>query len=468
MKTKINPFLLKAGIVFFYIGVCALFSFNSGALASENPVRNNLTIQVSPNGRYLQWSDGTPIYIHADTGWSLTRDYSPEEVTEYLDRTVGQKFNTIQMSAVFHAVRPDQDIIGPAFYDADLTRPREDYWAQVDRVVEETTKRGLIVVLNPIWKRQHVNTIQKNGVENCHEYGKWFAERFKDNPYVIYFVCGDATPDPVKDELAAMAEGIQEVYGGKAIIAVHSRQTTSSLEVYSEQPDWLTLNWTYAYSPKRADWNLWPYEHNLRNYQKFPDRPIHFCEGYYDAGAARDIELNGVIERFGSRYAIRRQAWYASFITGSTGHAYGAEAIWHHNRWDETWQMALEYESRKDMAHKITFVDQIDWWTLVPDMNQEFLTDGFGTFGSEDYVVAAVSSDKNLAVIYTPVRHELQINLNKLAKGIITAEWFDPTNGILKPAEGFPTGERGILKIFSPMENSSGTSDFVLLVRVGN
>ncbi len=465
MKTKLISIVLKAGIVFYYISNCVLYSCNSGAVESNNTKRKNLTIQVAPNGRYLQWSDGTPIYLHADTGWSLTRDFSPDEVIEYLERTMEQKFNTVQMSAVFHEVMPDQDIIGPAFYDADLTRPKEDNWAQVDWVVEEATKRGLIVTLNPIWKKQHVQTIQKNGVEKCRNYGKWFAERYKDNPYVLYFVCGDATPDPVKDELAAMAEGIQEVYGGKAIIAVHSRQTTSSLEVYPEQPDWLTLNWTYAYSPKRADWNLYPYEHNLRNYQKYPDKPIQFCEGYYDVGAAKDIESIGVFDRYGSRYAIRRQAWHASFITGSTGHAYGAEAIWHHNRWGETWQMALEYDSRKDMIHKIAFVDQIDWWTLVPDINQKFLTAGYGTWKSEDYAVSAVSADKKLAVIYTPVRHELQIDLNELAEGTITAEWYDPTNGNYKPAEGFPTSERGMLKVYSPLENSSGTSDFVLVVR---
>ena len=129
--------------------------------------------------------------------------------------------------------------------------------------------------------------------------------------------------------------------------------------------------------------------------------------------------------------------------------------------------MALEYDSRKDMTHKKTFVDQIAWWTLVPDTNQVFLTDGFGTWKSEDYVVTAVSSDKKLAVIYTPVRHELHINLDELAKGRITAEWFDPTNGKSEPVSGFPARKRGMLKSYSPMENSSGTSDFVLQVQVG-
>jgi hypothetical protein len=444
--------------------------------ANEKYHPNDAIIQVSSNGRYLQWSNGVPIYINADTGWSLTRDYTPEEVVEYLEITREQKFNVVQMSAVFHEVIPNQDIIGPAFYDGDFTRPRQDYWNQVDWVVHEATSRGMIVMINPIWKKQHSKTIQNNGVEKCRAYGKWFAERYKDNPYVIYFVGGDAVPEPVKDELAAMAKGIQDVYNGKAIIAVHSRQTTSSLEVYPEQPDWLTLNWTYAYSPLRADWNLWPYEHNHRNYQQFYLRnyqqlqpvPIQFGEGYYDFGAVRELGSTDVDDRFGGRYALRRQAWYASFLTGSTGHAYGAEAIWNHNRDGETWQMALQYDSRKDMTIKKLLVDDIPWWTMIPDINHKFLVCGFGIRGTGEFAVAAVSSDRKLAVIYTPVYNELQLNLDELAEGLITVEWYDPCTGEIKPAERSSITARGKIILCSPATNSCGKSDYVLLVKVEN
>ncbi len=465
---------MKYTILFLQILTCCLYLSVFRVNANENYHAGDTVIQVSPNGRYLQWSNGRPIYIHADTGWSLTRDYSPEEVIEYLDKTKDQKFNAVQMSAVFHEVRADQDIIGPAFYDGDFSRPKQDYWNQVDRVVNEASKRGLIVMINPIWKKQHQNTIQKNGVEKCYAYGKWFAERYKDNPYVIYFVGGDAVPEPVKDELAAMAKGIQEVYNGKAIVAVHSRQTTSSLEVYPEQPAWLTLNWTYAYSPFRADWNLWPYEHNLRNYQQFFLRnyqqlkpvPIQFGEGYYDYGARRNLGSTDVNDRFGGRYAIRRQAWYASFLTGSTGHAYGAEAIWHHNKDGETWQMAMKYDSRKDMTIKKLLVDDIPWWTMIPDMNHKFLVCGFGIRGTGEYAVAAVSSDRKLAVLYTPVSTELQLNVDELAEGRISAEWYDPCTGEYKPAEGFPGNKRGKITLNSPAKNSCGRSDYVLLIKV--
>lgn len=421
------------------------------------------TIQISENGRYLQRSDGSPIYINACTAWSLTRDYSKEEVIAYLDRTVSQKFNTIQISAVFHELYEGQDIIGPAFFDEDFTKPKNEYWDKVEWVVNEVARRGLIVVINPIWKRQHQGSIQKNGIEKCRVYGKWFAEKFKNNPQVIYFVGGDSNPAPVKDEVAAMAEGIQDVYGGKAIIAVHSASDNSSLEVYPENPSWLTLNWTYAYCPKYR--KKYPYQHNLENYKRYPDKPIQFGEGYYDFGSAKTYNNTSVNGRWGNRFAIRRQAWWASFLSGSTGQAYGAEAIWHHNRDNETWQKSLEYDSRKDMSYLMNLVQSVKWWTLKPDTSHTFLISGYGTYMTDDYALAAVSEDYRIAVIYTPVEHTFKISLpNNIKPKPSSLKWFDPTNGTYRKINKNEYNEVDHkLTISTPGANSSGKMDWVLL-----
>jgi hypothetical protein len=66
----------------------------SDALCKE--VRPRMAIEVSADSRYLQSSDGKPFYIHSDRAWSLPRDYSREEVVEYLDKTLDQKFNGVQ------------------------------------------------------------------------------------------------------------------------------------------------------------------------------------------------------------------------------------------------------------------------------------------------------------------------------------------------------------------------------------
>ena len=118
------------------------------------------------------------------------------------------------------------------------------------------------------------------------------------------------------------------------------------------------------------------------------------------------------------------------------------------------------------MAIKKLLVDDIPWWTLIPDLNNRFMVCQSGIRGTGEFAVAAVSSDRKLAVLYTPVRNELQLNLDELAEGQITAVWYDPCNGKVKPAAGFPETGRGKVKLFSPDTNSSGSSDFVLVIKI--
>jgi len=91
-------------------------------ISQQKPV----VLQASVNGRYLQWSDGKPFYIHACTAWTLCHDYSDQEVKDYLDSRVAGKFNTIQMSAVFAELV--KTMADSAFSNQDLSRPVPKYW----------------------------------------------------------------------------------------------------------------------------------------------------------------------------------------------------------------------------------------------------------------------------------------------------------------------------------------------------
>lgn len=262
--------------------------------------------------------------------------------------------------------------------------------------MKEATDRGLIVILNPIWKRSVNEFIQQQGENKCRAYGRWFAERYKDNPRVFYFIGGDQIPEPVRGEMNAMGEGVQEVYGGKAIVAYHSCGSQSSKEAFPDA-SWLTLNWTYAYTPayKFEGIPRYPYQMNYENMKQYRNIPIQFGEGYYDFGAAKKYPANGITGRWGNRYVIRRQAWW-NVTSGATGVAYGAEGIWHKNRDGETWLKCLGYESSKDMGRLKKLFDSLDWWKLHPDMDHEFLVAGYGEYLTDGYATAAVANDMSL------------------------------------------------------------------------
>lgn len=416
-------------------------------------------LQPSTNGRYWQDVNKKPFFINACTAWELPFVYTKQEVTDYLDNRVTNGFNTIQMSAVFSET--DKKRYEKAFANDDLLQPIEAYWKQVDWVVEQTTRRGLIVMINPIWKKSINDWIKTNGPEKSRAFGKWFANRYKSNPKVLYFVGGDDYPEPVRDEMDAMGQGIQEVYGGKAIVAYHGRADQSSKEAFPTAT-WLTYNWTYAYSPVYR--KRYPYSENYENWKAFPTLPMQLGEGYYDFGTARNYAPNGITGRWGNRYVVRRQAWW-SILSGSVGNAYGAEAIWYHNRDMETWQQAINYESSRDMTRMKKLIDCIQWWTLQPDFDHTFLTGGYGAYMTDDYALAAVSTDGKLAVVYTPIQQTMDIQLPNLGKGKWDVRWYDPTSETFQSVNFAELGAKmGKFKIASPTQNSSGTADWVLLI----
>ena len=420
--------------------------------------QKSLFLQPSANGRFIQWSDGKPFFINACTALTLTYAYSDQEVREYLDNRLASKFNAIQMSAVYAEI--ENTLADSAFLNRDLLKPAPKFWERVDRVVRQATDRRLVVLLNPIWKHSLNEFIQANGPSKCREYGKWFANRYKNNPYVIYFIGGDATPEPVRLEMEEMGKGIQEVYGGKALIAYHSETDQSSLEAYPNA-SWITLNWTTAYSIDFG--KQYPYSENYDNWKAFPKTPMQFCKGYFDSGDSQNYGQNGTSESWGDRFVLRRQAWW-NILSGGSSNAWGAEGICYKKRGDQTWQACMIYGSNKDMGFMKLLIDKIKWWKLQPDIDHQLLTGGFGTYLTDDYAVCSVSDNGSQAVIYTPVKQALELRLPDYGEHC-RLRWYDPADGKYSKIDmRFPKKKKKSVIISTPGLNHSGKEDWVLIV----
>ena len=146
------------------------------------------------------------------------------------------------------------------------------------------------------------------------------------------------------------------------------------------------------------------------------------------------------------------------------GNAYGAEGIWYHNRDGQTWQTSVEYESSKDITRMKEFVDGIKWWKMQPDINHEFLIGGYGDYMTDNYALATVADDRSFVVVYTPVKHILELNLSTLGKKW-KMRWFDPTNGMFfKVKKTEYRKEPGKVIITSPGKNSTEYTDWILIV----
>src|SRR5690242_21431870 len=61
--------------------IALLFSIN----ATTQSLFTHGRLQVSKNGHYLQFQDGTPFFWLGDTGWELFHRLTLPEIKEYLD-----------------------------------------------------------------------------------------------------------------------------------------------------------------------------------------------------------------------------------------------------------------------------------------------------------------------------------------------------------------------------------------------
>ncbi|HEX8347653.1 MAG TPA: DUF4038 domain-containing protein [Actinoplanes sp.] len=427
------------------------------------------TLQPSANGRYVQWSDGTPIFLLSDTAWLMPGRYSDSEVINHATTRAAQGFTSIQMTAAFPEVQGGTALqnINDIFTGGDMARPIDSYFDRVEWVVNTVTSRGLVVILNPFWKKTMDTYLDGQGETKTRNYGRYLAGRFVNNPRVAYFLGGDATPGVVRPELNAMGLGVLDAYTAaakpKPLVAFHSKPGETSREAWPTGATWLNLDWTYDYSPPLSGAEGSggaPYVENWLDWAKTPAMPIMFGEGWYDRN-------NGTAtsSRWGDRHMLRRQAWWSTFSGGIGGYAYGAEPIWLHRYGSITPTTALTWESGKDAARMTSFLTSTQWTRLQPDINHTFLTGGYGTYKYLDHAIASVADDKSFAVVYTPTAHSL--NLRMPASGrTYTLRWFDPSNGTYR--SGSTTAASGAaITMTTPGNNASGKPDWAIHVTSG-
>jgi hypothetical protein len=130
------------------------------------------------------------------------------------------------------------------------------------------------------------------------------------------------------------------------------------------------------------------------------------------------------------------------------------------------------------MVHVRNLFSSIPWYKLIPDdrypppppelaaaadavRNKQLITAGRGVYGEDDYVPAAVASDRSFALVYLPVRRPVTINLGLLADQV-KAWWYDPTAGTRRAVEDLNAEQ--FQDFTPPKSNAAGDTDWVLIL----
>lgn len=440
------------------IGWLSVFAVQAAEWEGPSVDFSHGDLQVAPNGRYLQHTDGTPFFYLGDTAWELLQRLNEQEVVRYMEDRRSKGFTVVQ--TVILAELEGADGVNRALQNGSPLTPSPDYFAWVDRVLAIAAEKGLYVGLLPTWgdkvDRQWGSGPEIFDENNAREYGRWLGRRYADTPNVIWIIGGDRSGGGKNLAVwKAMAEGIGE-FDSRHLMTYHPQGEHSSSFWFHEEP-WLDFN-MFQSGHAQSDYAiykrlLWP------DRERLPVKPVMDGEPRYE-----NIPVDFKAENGRFDDADVRATLYQSMFGGACGYTYGCNEVWQMYApgrepmiaAQRPWWECLDLPGAGDMIHFRRLIATVGLFggAPLPDaIVAPEQTDG-------DYAVAYGGDD--YALYYMPHGHRVTIALPGWARGAtVRLEWFDPRNGetfFYKQTDGRD------LTVVTPPTQGKG-NDWVLIAR---
>lgn len=441
-------------------------------------------LRISADKRYLQDQRGKPFPILGRTAWCIISQ-SEKGQQIFIGHTKSFGYNSIEMSAICHwrmgnhapfNGRGDLPFLkkldGTEWKDSldykagknspDFTTPNEAYWKYIDNFIAYCEKNGILIFFFPAYVGYHdsdqgwMEELAANGSEKIRSYGAWVATRYKNSKNLVWMLQGDdgEFSGEKKAAEAALIAGLKSVpdqqsiyYSAESV----SGENSADNKYFGKE---MSLNGVYNWVkdiPAQA----------RRAYAREPVMPSYLLEEPYDEEGPDGNNYNPHAIQ-----PVRRFQWWA-WLSTIGGYVAGNGYIWPFI--DPYWQQHLNSNGAKNMKVLNGFIKSIEWWKLVPSgLNgmKNLVIAGNGVDTAADYITAACSRDGKLLVAYIPPAHKgsMTIDISALSNNS-SASWFDPTNGKYISIPQAVRPANGKMEFTTPGKNSSGESDWVLVIR---
>ena len=397
-----------------------------------------------------------------DSPQALIGNLTESDAELYFASRRAEGFNTVWINLLcnnYTACRNDGstwDGVPPFTTPGDFSTPNEAYFAHVDRVLRLAGAYGLVVLLDPAETGGWLSTMVDNGVDKLRAYGEYLGRRYKDFPNIIWMHGNDyqewgPTYDPY---VTAVALGIRDV-DTRHLQTVELNYTSSGS---LDDPAWapiIQLNASYTYLPT--------YDQVLKDYNRSNFLPTFMVEANYEFE-----QVSG--PPGGTPLQLRRQEYW-TLLSGATGQLYGNTYTWQFlcPQRDASgnciggWKDELDTPGQTQFGYVQALFGSRRWYDLAPDQSHAVITDGLGTYGTNDYVTAARTPDGTLAIAYIPSSRTVTVDLSTFS-GSVTARWYDPTAGTFTSASESPFPNAGSQQFTTPGTNAGGDDDWVLVL----
>jgi hypothetical protein len=448
------------------LGLASVFTYG------QKPWDNG-KLMVSSNNRYLQFENGKPFFWLGDTGWLVPQHLDRSEVEYYFNKCRRAGYNMVQIQ-VMDAV-PSYNIYGqqslPYGWDFSKADPEGvySYWDHLDYIVRKAEQNGIYIGMVAIWGSQ----VQAGNInaEQAKAYGKFLAERYKNNPNIIWIIGGDIQGNIHPEVWDALATSIKSI-DNKHLMTFHPRGRYTSAKWWSkaswmdfhtfqsghrkygqrmgnkdypipdstEEDNWMYVDSTWAYKPIK------PVLDDEPSYEDIP-------KGLHDANEARWQD-----------YDVRRHAYWSVFA-GSCGHTYGHNAImqmlkpgyptgYGSDGTVKSWYQALEDPGYNQMQYLTDLMLSFPYFERVPD--QSIIVGKNGV--KYDRLIA--TRGKDYMLIYNYNSNVMKIDLRKISGKKKLLWWFNPSDGAIS---FIGTADNKIITVSPQIEKSDKVNDRVLI-----
>lgn len=420
-------------------------------------------LEISKDERYLIDEFGRPFFWLGGTAWELLHRLNREEVIHYLDDRTSKGFTVIQTVALaeLDGLNTPNAYGEKPLIENDPARLNERYFEHVDFVIREAAKRGLYIGFLPTWGDKFNLASWGTGPliftpENAETYGRLLAQRYKEEPNLIWILGGDRWPEDEEDNeiIRKMAKGILSV-DQKHLMTYHPNGAKSATD-YFQADEWLQLDMVQS----GHDRNAKEYQYIWNNRKKEPIRPVINGEPRYEdhPNKFRPVEHGWMDE-----IDVRQTAWW-TMLAGAAGYTYGCHDIWQMwtygrkpvNGARTAWQHALALPGSTQAGIMRRFLEHFPWQefqndqTLILSENPEDTT----------FKLSVITKQQDLMIAYLPDGSKIQLDLSRMNAQQVKAYWFNPRDGGKEIIGTFSTSEN---PVFDPWSKGWG-SDFVLVV----
>lgn len=413
----------------FILTLQILLAFSPAILYSQTSVHGR--IKVSENKRFLQYEDGRPFFYLGETAWELFHRCNREEAEMYLRNRAEKGYTVIQsvILAELDGLNTPNSYGNCPLNNNDPEKPNEEYFKQVDFIIDLAATYGLVMGVLPTWGDKVNNSNPVINEANALIYGKYLGNRYKDKKNIIWILGGDRSWAGFENVWRAMARGIAIGVSGKedyskVTMTLHPYGGSSSSNWFHND-EWLDFNMQQNGHCYTTDtWNRIGSDYN-----RTPVKPVFDGEPLYEE---HPICFDPVKNGTSTDYHCRRFLYHDLF-SGAFGHTYGCHAIWQMfteerapiNRPLRSWKESLNLPGAFQMQYARYLLEARPFFSRVPDQTIILSSQGDGN----TRITATRDSEGRYALVYTESGMKFTLDLKKLSGKKNKAYWFDPRNG---------------------------------------